>query len=66
MPNDPFLITDYYMYSHRSTIFLNIHWFLDKTGRTGTTLQLINGFLLLATFFVVRIVMGGKMVSCLC
>ncbi|KAF7793249.1 hypothetical protein EIP86_004359 [Pleurotus ostreatoroseus] len=41
-----------------STPFLNIHWFLDKTGRTGSTLQLINGALLLFTFFFVRIVYG--------
>ena len=32
--------------------------FLDKTGRTGTTLQLVNGALLLSTFFFVRIVYG--------
>ncbi|KAL4077307.1 hypothetical protein V8B97DRAFT_1915391 [Scleroderma yunnanense] len=34
-----------------STIFLDIHWFLDKTGKTGSKLQLINGFVLLGTFF---------------
>ncbi|KAF7440604.1 hypothetical protein PC9H_000950 [Pleurotus ostreatus] len=42
-----------------STIFLNIHWFLDKTGRTGSTFQLINGIALLGTFFFVRLVWGG-------
>ncbi|KAF5373927.1 hypothetical protein D9758_000750 [Tetrapyrgos nigripes] len=42
-----------------STIFLNNHWFLDKTGRTGSPLQLINGVFLLLTFFGVRIVYGG-------
>ncbi|KAF8643855.1 hypothetical protein AX16_008872 [Volvariella volvacea WC 439] len=42
-----------------STFFLNIHWFLDKTGRTGTTFQLVNGIALLASFFGVRIVYGG-------
>ncbi|KAJ7709597.1 DUF887-domain-containing protein [Mycena rosella] len=42
-----------------STFFLNIHWALDKTNRTGSTLQLINGIFLLATFFSVRIVYGG-------
>ncbi|EKM55071.1 uncharacterized protein PHACADRAFT_255411 [Phanerochaete carnosa HHB-10118-sp] len=41
-----------------STPFLNIHWFLDKTGRTGSTLQLVNGILLLSTFFLARIVYG--------
>jgi len=42
-----------------STFFLNIHWFLDKTNRTGSQLQLINGILLLLTFFSARIVYGG-------
>lgn len=42
-----------------STIFLNLHWFLDKTGRSGSTLQLINGVLLILVFFVVRIVNGS-------
>ncbi|TFK42345.1 TLC domain-containing protein [Crucibulum laeve] len=42
-----------------STFFLNIHWFLDKTNRTGTNFQLINGILLLCTFFGVRLVYGG-------
>ncbi|KAL0578700.1 hypothetical protein V5O48_003320 [Marasmius crinis-equi] len=41
-----------------STFFLNIHWFLDKTNQTGGTLQLINGFFLLAAFFFVRICHG--------
>ncbi|KAJ8523149.1 hypothetical protein ONZ45_g356 [Pleurotus djamor] len=42
-----------------STIFLNIHWFLDKTGRTGTKLQLVNGVLLISSFFFIRLVWGG-------
>ncbi|KAJ7286121.1 DUF887-domain-containing protein [Mycena rebaudengoi] len=42
-----------------STFFLNIHWMLDKTGRTGSRFQLINGLLLLVTFFSVRLVYGG-------
>ncbi|GAW09653.1 TLC domain-containing protein [Lentinula edodes] len=42
-----------------STIFLNIHWFLDKTDRTGSTFQLINGILLLVTFFGMRLVYGA-------
>lgn len=33
---------------------------MDKTGRTGSKAQLINGFLLLGAFFGVRIVYGGK------
>ncbi|KAH6583788.1 hypothetical protein BASA61_007847 [Batrachochytrium salamandrivorans] len=41
-----------------STVFLNIHWFCDKTGRAGTTLQWVNGIILLTTFFSVRLVFG--------
>ncbi|KAL2913661.1 hypothetical protein HK105_206821 [Polyrhizophydium stewartii] len=41
-----------------STVFLNVHWFCDKTGRTGTRLQWINGIFLITTFFSVRIVFG--------
>ncbi|KAI0950069.1 hypothetical protein AcV7_008646 [Taiwanofungus camphoratus] len=41
-----------------STIFLNIHRFLDKTGHTGSIAQLLNGVLLLGTFVGVRIAWG--------
>ena len=44
-----------------STPLLNIHWFLDKIGMTGTSLQLYNGVALIITFFVVRLVYGGIM-----
>jgi len=44
-----------------STFFLNIHWFMDKTGRTGSTLQLINGVVLLVVFFFVRMMWGLRM-----
>ncbi|KAF8508387.1 DUF887-domain-containing protein [Gautieria morchelliformis] len=42
-----------------STPLLNIHWFLDKTGRTGTTLQLVNGIALVIVFFLTRICYGS-------
>jgi len=42
-----------------STPFLNLHWFFDKTGRTGTTLQLVNGLVLIGVFFFVRICYGS-------
>lgn len=42
-----------------STFFLNNHWFLDKTNRTGSQLQLINGVFLVSSFFLVRIIYGG-------
>lgn len=41
-----------------STPFLNIHWWLDKVGKTGSTLQLVNGIALLATFAGSRLVWG--------
>ncbi|KAL8832643.1 MAG: hypothetical protein Q9170_004803 [Blastenia crenularia] len=41
-----------------STPFLNIHWWLDKVGMTGSTLQLVNGIALLATFGGSRLVWG--------
>lgn len=41
-----------------STIFLNIHWFCDKTGRTGTNFQWLNGLVLIIVFFICRIIMG--------
>jgi len=42
-----------------STPFLNIHWFLDKLGKTGSKVQLYNGFLLLASFAGSRLVWGS-------
>ncbi|KAJ8114514.1 hypothetical protein OPT61_g3625 [Boeremia exigua] len=41
-----------------STPFLNIHWFCDKLGYTGSKLQLYNGIALLFTFFACRVVWG--------
>ncbi|CUS15579.1 unnamed protein product [Tuber aestivum] len=41
-----------------SSPFLNIHWFCDKTGMTGSLLQLINGFFLLTSFFCCRLIWG--------
>ncbi|KAL9004993.1 MAG: hypothetical protein Q9188_002207 [Gyalolechia gomerana] len=41
-----------------STPFLNIHWWLDKVGMTGSTLQLVNGIALLTTFGGSRLVWG--------
>jgi len=42
-----------------STVFLNIHWALDKTNRTGGIVQLINGVFLVLSFFAVRLMYGG-------
>ncbi|KAK7061813.1 TLC domain-containing protein [Favolaschia claudopus] len=42
-----------------STIFLNIHWALDKMNLTGGILQAFNGVCLILAFFFVRIVYGG-------
>jgi hypothetical protein len=41
-----------------STPFVNIHWFCDKLGLTGSTFQAINGLLLMISFFFFRIWMG--------
>lgn len=42
-----------------STPFLNIHWFFDKLGMTGTKAQLYNGLTLLVVFFGCRLVWGA-------
>ncbi|KAF1946068.1 DUF887-domain-containing protein [Clathrospora elynae] len=42
-----------------SSPFLNIHWFCDKLNMTGSTIQLVNGIVLLVTFFSCRIVWGS-------
>ncbi|KAI9810808.1 MAG: hypothetical protein M1832_001110 [Thelocarpon impressellum] len=41
-----------------SSPFLNIHWFFDKMDMTGSWAQLINGLVLLTTFFSCRLVWG--------
>ncbi|KAL8904261.1 MAG: hypothetical protein Q9207_003388 [Kuettlingeria erythrocarpa] len=41
-----------------STPFLNIHWWLDKAGMTGSKLQLVNGIALLTTFGGSRLIWG--------
>ena len=41
-----------------SSPFLNIHWFCDKVGLTGSTVQAVNGALLTSSFFGCRIIWG--------
>ncbi|KAI8956979.1 DUF887-domain-containing protein [Daldinia sp. FL1419] len=41
-----------------SSPFLNIHWFFDKLGMTGSKAQLYNGLILIAMFFSCRLVWG--------
>ncbi|KAI2625123.1 TLC domain-containing protein [Xylaria nigripes] len=41
-----------------SSPFLNIHWFCDKLGMTGSRIQLYNGLVLIAMFFSCRLVWG--------
>ncbi|KAL2069009.1 hypothetical protein VTL71DRAFT_15347 [Oculimacula yallundae] len=48
-----------FMLYELSTPFLNIHWFFDKMGMTGTRAQLYNGIALLAVFFSCRLVWGA-------
>ncbi|KAI1180550.1 TLC domain-containing protein [Nemania sp. FL0916] len=50
-----------------SSPFLNVHWFCDKLGLTGSRIQLYNGLVLIATFFSCRLVWGtyqSFMVAC--
>ncbi|KAL6707664.1 hypothetical protein ACN47E_003785 [Coniothyrium glycines] len=47
-----------------SSPFLNIHWFCDKLNMTGSTVQFINGIVLLVTFFSCRIVWGTYQSIC--
>ncbi|KAI8904697.1 TLC domain-containing protein [Gorgonomyces haynaldii] len=46
-----------------STIFLNIHWFCDKIGLTGSTFQWINGIFLLSSFFFFRCILGAYTIA---
>ncbi|UZJ55206.1 hypothetical protein CBS101457_004526 [Exobasidium rhododendri] len=41
-----------------STPFLNIHWFLDKLGKTGSKMQLVNAVFLLSTYVLARLTFG--------
>ncbi|KAF2864332.1 DUF887-domain-containing protein [Piedraia hortae CBS 480.64] len=41
-----------------SSPFLNIHWFCDKLGLTGSVYQAVNGFFLTSVFFGCRLVWG--------
>jgi len=41
-----------------SSPFLNLHWFFDKLGMTGSKAQLYNGLMLIFTFFSCRLVWG--------
>ncbi len=42
-----------------STPFVNIHWFLNKSGKAGSTFQIINGVLLTVIFACCRLVWGS-------
>lgn len=50
-----------FMLYELSTPLLNIHWFMDKVGMTGSSLQIYNGIALIVTFFAVRLVYGAYM-----
>jgi len=41
-----------------SPAFLNIHWFLDKLGKTGSRIQLVNAVFLLSTYVLARLTFG--------
>lgn len=42
-----------------STPFVNIHWFLNKLGKAGSNLQIVNGLLLIVTFACCRLIWGS-------
>ncbi|TVY88232.1 putative TLC domain-containing protein [Lachnellula willkommii] len=48
-----------FMLYELSTPFLNIHWFFDKLGMTGSKAQLYNGLALVSVFFSCRLVWGA-------
>lgn len=48
-----------FMFYEVSTLFLNVHWFCDKMDLTGSVFQLVNGVILLTTFFSIRLVYGS-------
>lgn len=58
LPRCPSLRSDRILCPFR---FLHIHWWLDKLNMTGSIFQLVNGVLLIASFFGARIAYGGYM-----
>jgi hypothetical protein len=42
-----------------STPFANIHWFLNKLDRAGSSLQAVNGVILIITFACCRLIWGS-------
>ena len=42
-----------------STPFVNIHWFLNKLDKAGSTFQIVNGVLLVVTFASCRLLWGS-------
>lgn len=56
----PFLMfyAPYFLLFELSTIFVNVHWFMGKFRLEGSRLQKINDAILVACYFVVRIVFG--------
>ncbi|KAJ3213427.1 hypothetical protein HDU67_002902 [Dinochytrium kinnereticum] len=52
----PFL--QYYGAVFLITPFLNIHYYCDKSGLSGSTIQFVNGLILLGMFFGARICFG--------
>lgn len=45
-----------------STPLLNLHWFLEKTNRSGSPLMIVNAVVLMIVFLSVRIGYGLYMV----
>jgi len=47
-----------FLLEEMSTPFLHMHWFLEKAGRSGKPLHMLNGMILLLTFFFGRVIIG--------
>lgn len=56
------LVRNYCFFDYRPLEKDHFQRFMDKTGRTGTRAQLINGGFLLGSFLFIRIVYGGYIV----
>ena len=48
----------YFILYELSTPFLEIHWYMDKLGMTGSSAQWVNGIVLVTTFGCSRLLWG--------
>jgi len=48
----------FFLLFETSTIFLDLHWFFDKVGVKNSWIVIVNGVVLITSFFFCRIVFG--------